>query len=321
MSDLRAAGVDLTDYNSVANAHDLEDLRVALGIAQWNLIGGSYGGRLALVTMREHPESVRAAVLDSVYDVSYGGLASRLEAADRAFAALVDACQASEPCADRGDLAEMIERVRLSFNESPIETTVELEGEPTEFVITGDDVIAFLFLSMYSTQLLPGLPGVVAQLDGGVTASVSQVIPYGVRFATSLATVMTVVVDCADNAGLERDELDAQASDDPGPYSTIALGFTECPPDWPATSATFNKPVASDIPSLLFAGGFDPVTPRELTLALAEHLANSTSVFVPAGGHGTYGECPQSIMAEFFDDPTSPPDASCVDELDQLAPR
>lgn len=44
---------------------------------------------------------------------------------------------------------------------------------------------------------------------------------------------------------------------------------------------------------------------------------------MPAGGHGIYlaDPCSLSIVAEFFDDPTSPPDPSCADEFDELTPR
>jgi pimeloyl-ACP methyl ester carboxylesterase len=41
-------GIDLNQYQTNAAADDVEDVRRALGIAQWNLLGGSYGTRLAL---------------------------------------------------------------------------------------------------------------------------------------------------------------------------------------------------------------------------------------------------------------------------------
>jgi pimeloyl-ACP methyl ester carboxylesterase len=63
---LVSQGFDLTAYNSIANASDLNDLRQALGHAQWNLYGTSYGTRVALVTMRAYPDGIRSAVLDSV---------------------------------------------------------------------------------------------------------------------------------------------------------------------------------------------------------------------------------------------------------------
>ncbi len=63
---LKDTGFSIECYNSVEFASDLEDLRRALGVRQWNLIGESYGTHLALVAMRLFPAGIRAVVLDSV---------------------------------------------------------------------------------------------------------------------------------------------------------------------------------------------------------------------------------------------------------------
>ena len=60
---VRRAGFDLSQYNSAVSALDLQDLRIALGYAQWNLYGPSYGARLALAAMRDGPQGIRSAIL------------------------------------------------------------------------------------------------------------------------------------------------------------------------------------------------------------------------------------------------------------------
>ena len=60
-------GANFDVYDSAASAADLEDLRRALGYEEWNLLGISYGTRLALTTMRDHPQGLRSVVLDSAY--------------------------------------------------------------------------------------------------------------------------------------------------------------------------------------------------------------------------------------------------------------
>ena len=61
-----ASGVDLGAYNTTENAADVADLRVALGIREWNVFGDSYGTNLAMTLMREHPQGIRSVTLDSV---------------------------------------------------------------------------------------------------------------------------------------------------------------------------------------------------------------------------------------------------------------
>lgn len=62
---------DLSAFNSVENADDIEALRVALGYDQINFYGVSYGTELGQFLMRQHPEHLRSVVLDAVVPLSY----------------------------------------------------------------------------------------------------------------------------------------------------------------------------------------------------------------------------------------------------------
>jgi pimeloyl-ACP methyl ester carboxylesterase len=65
---LMESGVDLGQYTTIASANDAVALVKALGYDDYNLYGISYGTRLALEVMRNHPESgLRSVVLDSTY--------------------------------------------------------------------------------------------------------------------------------------------------------------------------------------------------------------------------------------------------------------
>jgi pimeloyl-ACP methyl ester carboxylesterase len=62
----QAEGVDLAAYNTVENAADLNDLRLALGYGKVTLVGGSYGSHLALQVLRQYPRAVERIVLYGV---------------------------------------------------------------------------------------------------------------------------------------------------------------------------------------------------------------------------------------------------------------
>lgn len=57
------ADVDLSRYRTTDFIADLEILRRALRVDQWNLHGGSYGTRVAQQYMARHPHRIRSAVL------------------------------------------------------------------------------------------------------------------------------------------------------------------------------------------------------------------------------------------------------------------
>ena len=80
-------------------------------------------------------------------------------------------------------------------------------------------------------------------------------------------------------------------------------------------SAVEDQAVFSDIPTLVFAGEYDPITPVSWAQLAASTLSNSYLVVIPATGHGVTSSdvCANSIADQFIADPTQPPDTSCVD--------
>jgi pimeloyl-ACP methyl ester carboxylesterase len=74
-----------------------------------------------------------------------------------------------------------------------------------------------------------------------------------------------------------------------------------------------NAPVVSDLPTLVLAGQFDPITPPSQGYRAAETLGHATVVEFPGYGHGVLSEgCAMTIMAAFVDNPAAPVDTSCV---------
>jgi hypothetical protein len=82
----------------------------------------------------------------------------------------------------------------------------------------------------------------------------------------------------------------------------------------PAAPALEDQPVSSDVPTLVFSGQFDPITPPAWGQMAASTLSKSFFYEVPGAGHGASlsVECPQNIALAFFDQPTAAPDTACL---------
>jgi pimeloyl-ACP methyl ester carboxylesterase len=100
---LTAAGIDLAAYNSAESAADLEALRRALGVDDWNLLAVSADGVLGLTYMRLLPGHIRSVIIDSgastqmLWGLDYDrGLHQELEAIFAGCHAN-DTCQAAYP--------------------------------------------------------------------------------------------------------------------------------------------------------------------------------------------------------------------------------
>lgn len=326
---LLADGVDLNGYTTVQNAADVADLRVAMGFDEVNLRGVSYGSSLAQMVLRNHPEGLRAVLLDSVVppDVPFVGVA-RGESALRAFRTLDDACQADDSCGPvHGDLIELFGRAAASLDAEPYRVMVPDPegGEDREAFIDGGDFLAGLFNAMYDPTLLTAIPGAAADVADGGRSIIDALAPNGVAFLAGQHEAMTVSVLCADTARLQDpDAIEPYLEEHPELGQLVHFGATEliCP-EWgvepqPAANNELLTDDEVDVPVLVMAGAFDPVTPPEGSRRVAESLGLDL-VLLPNAGHGAIGvPCGASIWTAFLADPSTPPDTSCVDEVPPL---
>ena len=107
---------NLSYYTTSIAVEDLEEIRGALGAPQVNLIGGSYGTRVALEYMRRYPKSVRTATLRGVAPPSFS-LPSTFDADSmRALEGVLADCAADDRCRAafpdlRAELDRVVERL------------------------------------------------------------------------------------------------------------------------------------------------------------------------------------------------------------------
>jgi hypothetical protein len=80
-----------------------------------------------------------------------------------------------------------------------------------------------------------------------------------------------------------------------------------------------NEPVYSDIPVLIVSGEFDPITPPAWGELASETLTNSWFLEFPGLGHDVIvsgNECPLNIALDFYDNPYSEPDRTCLAQIE-----
>ena len=147
-------GVDLAQYNSANSAADVEDLRLALGIDQVESVRRLL--RYAPGTDR-HPRLPRGRALGRAgfrLSAQRQGLhrgSGEQHCCDRKAA---QGCAGDEECAGAfPDLKQRFYRVVADLNKNPVEVG--------DYTYTGDDLVNFLFNSLYDTSLIPYLPLVV----------------------------------------------------------------------------------------------------------------------------------------------------------------
>jgi hypothetical protein len=78
----------------------------------------------------------------------------------------------------------------------------------------------------------------------------------------------------------------------------------------------FRTPLASDIPTLLVSGRFDPITPASFGDAAAVELSRGTHIVLNNASHGSMfsNTCAASLALALMQNPDQPLDTSCVAE-------
>lgn len=322
----KAQGIDVNAYRNVDNAADLAELRVAMGIDEWNLYGVSYGTRLALTAMREFPEGIRSVVLDSIAPPQMEFFPTTPTSIAQSLNRLFELCQEDVQC---NGAYPNLERIfyelidRLDANPRRTSISRELDRQRYDVLVDGSVLVTMMFNNLYSSTALAQLPYVIYSAYAGDYGPLDNFLG-GLFLWDDFATVMHYAINCHDELAFNTFEEIATAADAFDPRLAKGLDLDnyitweicqrwETDPIYPAE----NEAVVSDIPTLILVGELDPVTPPRFAEAAIETLPNSYYFQIPGAGHSVTSafSCAADIMRRFLNDPTIEPEHACLLEL------
>jgi pimeloyl-ACP methyl ester carboxylesterase len=321
---LEGAGVDLTAYDSAASATDVADLRLALDIDEWNLAGHSYGSRLALTVVRDHPEGVRSVALSGPEPPRADEPADLAANAEAAFEVLFDACADDTACHENSpDLRATFEQLVEQLEAAPVVVeATDSAGRVGTVRFDGDLLPLLLFNALYESDLIPALPGLLEELARGEGFALVAGLVLDRSSSTEVFSHgMNLSVQCQDEVALSGADPvtpEERAVDYLRAFArTREIERAQCE-QWDTGRSPRREAriVRSRVPTLILVGEYDPITPPAYGRLTAETLPGS-HVFELAGlGHdATTRDCPRLLRNRFFADPTARPDDPCLDDL------
>ncbi len=328
---LQAEGADLGAYNSVASANDADAIRAALGHDQWNVLGISYGTRLGQELVRQHPDGVRALILDSVQptDPNLGSLAALPTTFQGALDEFFAGCEANAECAAANpNLEDRLSAVLDDLAASPIDVPAidQLTGDEYDTIVNDERLLGLVFNALYSPETFAALPEMVAQLEAGETAIAEALLGLQITNSAFISNGMYAAVMCHDflaeltptsawDAGLVDEPLFEDRFGGFEQEDTVAM--CEAFPTGSADASVI-EPVESNVPTLIMAGRYDPITPPSFAEAIAPGFSNGQLAILPHVGHGVVGdECGMAIALDFLADPSATTDMSCIDSVSE----
>jgi pimeloyl-ACP methyl ester carboxylesterase len=310
-------------YTTAIAAADLDAVRAALGYEQWNLLGVSYGTRMALTYLQLYPERVRSLVLDGVVpqDIALGVDFAR--DGQRSVDAMFARCEADAACNQafpnvRATFAGLLEQLERE----PANLTLDdpTTGAPVELELTRDMVAITVQSLSYAPETVALLPLLIHQAggEGDLRPLAAQLLIVTSQASESIAVGMRLSVMCAEDVPFYPADTTAQVNQSYlGDY--IVRQFSQPCAFWPrgSVAAAFKEPIVSDVPTLLLSGENDPVTPPANADAVAQGLKNSLHIVAPGQGHNIfYRGCVPTIIDTFIKQATvNGIDTTCVQQL------
>lgn len=320
-------GIDLALYTTPTNSHDAMELMKLLGeTKQWNIYGVSYGTRIALDLIRRYPQQIRSVILDSVYPPEKQELLELPFLYDSAFSRLLQGCKANLNCTRTfPQLETALFSMLKQLRNKPVTLTVTdfTTDRKVKVALTEQNLADVIFYALYQTEFISQLPAALVAMQQGKYELIKPMVEEYVY----------ILMDTDSSEGVYW-SVECHDSDNQVSLETFLANLAKFPRvkdlvdtawhnwychQWPVESAadSFRQPVSSEIPTLLLAGSYDPITPPLWTKTVAQRFNNGYFFEFPDIGHGVIdgNECASTLVRNFLRHPYHKPEESCLNQL------
>jgi pimeloyl-ACP methyl ester carboxylesterase len=316
---------DLRFYTTTDAVADLDAVREAIGATQINLVGVSYGTRVAQQFAMRHPQATRSIVLDSVVPntLALGNIVARN--LDDALALQFAQCSKDPVCKEKlGDPRAELDKLLTKLRAQPV--TVQYHdattGEATEGVLYAESVAGLVRMYAYMPLVASLLPKLIHEANNGHydgLMALSQMMSEGMKDNMAMGMQLSVICSEDGNTMTTREE-------DAGTVlgNVISSGMMAMCKVWPRGNvpADFHQPLATNVPALVLSGESDPVTPPRYGEEVVKSLPNGRLFVLRGQGHNVIGAgCMPKLFAQFVEKADAKAlDGKCLDSLSYVAP-
>lgn len=317
MDDLKtcrlSAGKKVETFTTKTAVADLEALRLALGIEQYNLWGGSYGTRLAQYYIYAHPTHVRSAILDGVVPFTPSYITLQPDHAIKALNKVVVACAEDTACATAFPDFDPIALLDQIGEAREINYNHPVTGRPVTTTTSRTVVAQTIGTALYGTDTRVFIPFALTEAVTNDNWAPLSVLAVDLGRYVGIVTIYAgpfLSTTCAE----ERDAINKlPETRDPffrGATSGVMKNLCE---SWPTVSEPLPAPEEGSlqVPTFMISGSDDPITPPILAEYAALSFSNIRQFTVKNGGHiNSTQPCVADFLAEFIkaphDDSRSP---------------
>jgi pimeloyl-ACP methyl ester carboxylesterase len=304
-------------YNTLQNAKDVGMLFKHLGYKKYNLMGGSYGTRLARVVQDMFPEYIHSAVLDSPAPLSGDFLINRLESYSLALGRILEYCENDTQCKNLyPNLKEDYFNAILRLEQKPVQVTI---NDSLNVTINAQDGIYLIRRLLYQSDAREKAPELIKAFIEGEGQVIDEVLQFEYMLTGALNLTMLLSVEKYENFDSANTPQVIEENYRKYPLIPLKIGFFDAfyraGMNWHSASLPMEdrKFEDSEVPTLIFVNRYDPVTPPKNGVLFMENLSNGTLLILDEGGHGGGNEeCKNQVITDFMNNPIEKLNTSCL---------
>lgn len=324
LEEARDAGIAPESFGTQPMVEDIERVRRALGVGQWNAAGFSYGTVTGMALAASYPETLRSLVLNSVVLLGDSAHYYIDDTFQRALQSLAAECDRSPGCAaSYSDVEARFERALARLDRAPLRVPMPPSAGVTNdvYVMNRGDFEFSIFTQMYGPE--PTTLAMIKAVEEGDVETLATLLGRrnaSAQLATPMARFTGIAVACRDDP---RGESKSTTRPAPGQPSRgfHQLITTEICDAWAPPGPTPAVPQDVQVPTLILAGSLDPITPPDQG-RIAQGIMGDQARFVeiPSIGHiPVLSPCAGSIVGRFVNDPGSELDLTCIANIEPFA--
>jgi pimeloyl-ACP methyl ester carboxylesterase len=279
--------------------------------------------------MHLYPSVVHASVLDSVYPPNHNRNDLPSDA-QRVFTVLFQGCAKDARCnAKYPRLESVFYNLVDTLNAHPISFNTVDPTTNHHYTVSfaGSDLVSWLFSTLYVTAFIPMLPQTIYQIRAHNYSQLGSI--YGdVTFDDTCSDGMFYSSTCSEDWPFLTKQDITRSLQGITPQITAVFGSDEqqeydiCQ-FWnvQAVPTAQKLPVISNLPTLVLAGEYDPITPPSNGQEVTQELSHSYYFLFPGQGHGQEysSDCSDQIISAFEDTPDQRPSGACISQMTEPA--
>lgn len=316
---------DLRHYTTTDAIADLDAVRQAIGAQQVNLVGISYGTRVAQQYAMRYPAATRSIVLDSVVPNTLGLGNIFARNLDDALTLQFGVCSKNPVCKDTlGDPRAQLDVLLNTLRARPVQVQYRdaTSGEVKQDTLRAETVAGLVRMYAYMPLASGLLPKLIHEANGGHYEGLMALAKMMTStMEDAMALGMQLSVTCSEDAAsmVAREE-----DKDTVLGNLMPAGMAAMCKAWPKGTppADFHRALATRVPALVLEGEFDPVTPPRYGKEVVNTLPNGRLFVLKGQGHNVIGAgCMPKLFTQFIEKADAKAlDGSCLDTLAYATP-